>query len=98
MSRTATLETEFCGQRLSTPGAPMSRGDGGTDLADRLPTPQAAEMSCYSTDQEIHVGLHGLPGGAEGNRTPDLCSAIAALSRLIQSFLRLSLIATLPVS
>jgi hypothetical protein len=31
----------------------MSRGDGGTDLADRLPTPQAAEMSCYSTDQEI---------------------------------------------
>jgi hypothetical protein len=45
-----------------------------------------------------HVGLHGLPGGAEGNRTPDLSSAIAALSRLIQSFLRLSLIATLPVS
>jgi hypothetical protein len=23
-----------------------------------------------------------MPGGAEGNRTPDLCSAIAALSQL----------------
>jgi hypothetical protein len=31
----------------------MSRRDGGTGLADRLPTPQAAEISCYSTDREI---------------------------------------------
>ena len=29
--------------------------------------------------------LRGLVGGAEGNRTPDLCSAIAALSHLSYS-------------
>ena len=32
-----------------------------------------------------HVDLRGLRGGAEGNRTPDLCSAIAALSHLSYS-------------
>ena len=32
-----------------------------------------------------HVRTRGLPGGAEGNRTPDLCSAIAALSHLSYS-------------
>src|SRR5580658_11002382 len=32
-----------------------------------------------------HVGSPRLPGGAEGIRTPDLCSAIAALSHLSYS-------------
>jgi hypothetical protein len=50
---TATLETEFCGQRLSTHAPPMSRRDGGMDLADRLLPPQVAEISPYSADQEI---------------------------------------------
>jgi hypothetical protein len=27
---------------------PVSRRDGGVDLADQFPPPQAAEMSCYS--------------------------------------------------
>jgi hypothetical protein len=31
----------------------MSRRDAGVQLADRLPTPQAAEISCYSAAQEI---------------------------------------------
>jgi hypothetical protein len=35
-----------------------------------------------------HLGLRRLPGGAEGNRTPDLCSAIAALSHLSYSPVR----------
>ena len=32
---------------------PMSRRDGGIDVADRLLPPQAAGMSCYSADEEI---------------------------------------------
>jgi hypothetical protein len=36
----------------------------------------------WATRPLRHVDLRGLPGGAEGNRTPDLCSAIAALSHL----------------
>jgi hypothetical protein len=52
-SQTATLETEFCGQRLRPRAPPMSRRDGGKDLADRRLPPQASEMSCYSADQEI---------------------------------------------
>jgi hypothetical protein len=96
--QTATLETEFCGQRLSSARAahkPQRRWNG---LG--RPTNAAASRGNVVPFCGLgnHVDLRGLLGGAEGNRTPDLCSAIAALSRLIQSFLRLSLIATLPVS
>ena len=39
---------------LERPHAPtMSRGDGRNDPADRLPSPQAAGMSCYSVAEEI---------------------------------------------
>ena len=34
-----------------------------------------------SPGEQLIDELHGV-GGAEGNRTPDLCSAIAALSHL----------------
>jgi hypothetical protein len=43
----------FCRQRLSTARAPMSRKDGGMDLADRLMPSQVAEISSYSANQEI---------------------------------------------
>jgi hypothetical protein len=50
MDTGATLETEICGQRLSTARPPMSRRDSGIDLADRLLPPQVAGMSRYSAD------------------------------------------------
>jgi hypothetical protein len=37
--------------------------------------------SCRNADQPAELGHHG----AEGSRTPDLCSAIAALSQLSYS-------------
>src|SRR3546814_20805985 len=42
-------------------------------------------ISDWSSDvcsSDLVFGALGKPGGAEGNRTPDLCSAIAALSHL----------------
>jgi Bacterial regulatory proteins, gntR family len=50
ISQTATLETEFCGQRISTYAPPMSHRDGGMGIADPLLAPQAPEMSCLSGD------------------------------------------------
>jgi hypothetical protein len=37
------------------------------------------------TMQAVQQSVPALDGGAEGNRTPDLCSAIAALSHLSYS-------------
>ena len=54
--QTATLETEICGQRLSTARAAMSHGDGRKESADRSLARQAAGMSCYSVAQEIVLG------------------------------------------
>jgi hypothetical protein len=44
---------------------PMSRRDGGIDLADRRLPPQAAEISCY-----FHVDLRGLLGGGHSQAKP----------------------------
>src|SRR6202042_1028947 len=68
----AALETEICGQRLWTACAtnePRGR-------SERLSRRTAAAVSrgnvllfCAGGN---HVNLRGLPGGAEGIRTPDL--------------------------
>jgi hypothetical protein len=51
--------------------------------------PCSATLTLYKVARFRSLGNHrrlpGLPGGAEGNRTPDLCSAIAALSHLSYS-------------
>jgi hypothetical protein len=73
--QTATLETEICGQRLSTARAanePQRRWNG-------LGRPTAATASRGNVvlfcGLGNHVDLRGLPGGAEGIRTSDLRSA-----------------------
>jgi hypothetical protein len=84
-TQTATLETEICGQRLSAARA----ANGGRRRPERLsrPTDAAASRGNVGLFCSVgnHVDLRRLPGGAEGNRTPDLCSAIAALSHLSYS-------------
>jgi hypothetical protein len=83
--QTATLETEFCGQRLSTARAanePQRRWNGLGRPTTAATSRGNVVLFCRLGN---HVDLRGLPGGAEGNRTPDLCSAIAALSHLSYS-------------
>jgi hypothetical protein len=43
----------FAARDFRPDAPPIGRRDAGIGLADRLPTPQAAEMSCYSTVREI---------------------------------------------
>src|ERR1700677_1386557 len=66
---TATLDTEFCGQRLSAPCAvnePRRRWNG-----HGRPTTGAASPGNVVLFYVLgnRVSLRGLPGGAEGNRT-----------------------------
>jgi hypothetical protein len=66
---TATLETEFCGQRLSTPGTPNQPRRRWKGLGK--PTAATANRGNVVLFYGLanHVDLRGLPGGAEGIRT-----------------------------
>jgi hypothetical protein len=73
--QTATLETEFCGQRLPAPRAvnePRRRWNG-----HGRPTISAASPGNVVLFYGLgnYVGLRGLLGGAEGIRTSDLRGA-----------------------
>src|SRR6476659_3478785 len=46
---------------------------------------KSARRTPAGTSESSENGLRRAAGGAEGNRTPDLCSAIAALSHLSYS-------------
>src|SRR5271170_581146 len=81
----ASPETQICGQRLSTL----------SPLKERLRPPIGDHRLKSLAPSGGNVGLFWMPGnyassgrlsgGAEGIRTPDLCSAIAALSHLSYS-------------
>jgi hypothetical protein len=75
--QTATLETEFCGQRLSTTRA----ANESRRRSKRPSRPTAAAASrgnvALFCGPGNHVDLRGLLGGAVGIRTPDLRSASA---------------------
>src|SRR5271165_1296886 len=95
-SQTATLETEICGQRpLAARAANEPRR-----RSKSLSRPTAAAVSRRNVVLFCSGGNHaracGLPGGAEGIRTPDLCSAIAALSHLSYSPGRAALYVRVP--
>ncbi len=85
LAQTAALETEICGQRLWA-----RRAEKGP-LNPRNPAAETGSIRTGHGNVGLfptlgnHVGLRRLPGGAEGIRTPDLCSAIAALSHLSYS-------------
>jgi hypothetical protein len=79
--QTATLETEFCGQRLSTPRAvnePQRRWDRHGRPATAVSSRGNVVLFCGLGN---HVDLRGLPGGAEGIRTSDLRRQAPALHR-----------------
>jgi hypothetical protein len=81
----ATLETKFL--RPETQGVhrrELSLKSGGQTAETIAPRAGLGNLGPIRTLGN-HVDLRGLPGGAEGIRTPDLCSAIAALSQLSYS-------------
>jgi hypothetical protein len=80
-SQTATLETEFCGKRLSSPRAtnePQRRWNRLGGLTTDATSLGNTVLFCDGGNQ---VGLRGLLGGAEGIRTSDLRSQAPAPSR-----------------
>ena len=87
-SQTATLETEICGQRLSTARAANEPRRRSKKLSRPTAAPQAAGMSCYSVAEEI------MPGRADflverGEFEPEVSLAVLPRTQSYRCLLRL---------